>query len=327
MYMKIATFLFLFASLGLNGQPKTAYVNNSSIAFTVPVKDLMAEDFAFDSRTGDFYFSSRRKGVILKLDASGQLSVFADQDFGLWMTLGMTIDTERGVLWVCTAGGNNLIGYFRDEKTDGKPTGLFEFDLTTGNLLRRVTLEQPEEKHYLSAVVVRPGGEVVVSHMFEESVIYTLPVGATRFKKVLTPDIISFPNGLALSPNGDQLFVAHRNGLARYDFANKKWSLVSDDSDAQGLHGLAFYNNSLIGIHSVRNTVKRFFLTTDFSEVLRIETIEKNHPMMMRPTCGKVVNGEFLYLANPQFQSFTPDGTVLPLDQLFELVVLKTPLN
>ncbi len=45
------------------------------------------------------------------------------------------------------------------------------------------------------------------------------------------------------------------------------------------------------------------------------------------PTSGVIVNDTFYYVANAQFGSFNKDGSLFPMERLFEPVVLKVKLN
>ncbi len=98
--------------IGIDGfaQNQKLVLNNSYISFTVPEKDLLPESIAYDATNGDFYIGSTRKGKIVKVSKDGTISDFVQskQD-GLWMIIGMKIDSERRILWVCSSGGDNLV--------------------------------------------------------------------------------------------------------------------------------------------------------------------------------------------------------------------------
>ena len=315
--------ILLFLSLLLTTQIKAQdFLNNSLIAFTIPEKDLLSESIAFDPQTGDFYVSSTRKGKVLKRSADGTTSDFATVDDGLWMTIGIKVDTERRHLWVCSSGGGNLIGY----KRENRPAGIFKFDLATGDLLWKHTIDKSEEIHFFNDLVVSTNGDVFATHMFEDHSLYKISGNQVQanFSK---EDTLQFPNSLSLSEDEKYLFVAHRGGIGRVEVASGKWINLAAQESIRGNDGLYFYNNSLIGVLQDENSVVRYYLDRKMEKVERVEILEKNHPMMNLPTTGVIVGDEFYYIANAQFGSFNEDGSLFPMDKLYELVVLKLTLS
>ncbi|NJM53949.1 MAG: hypothetical protein HC846_11510 [Blastocatellia bacterium] len=128
--------LFLISTVALAQQPTPTatptIINRSFIALTIPEKDLLPENVAFDEVEESFYVGSTRKGKIVKVDKNGKISDFTTprQD-GLWQVIGMKVDAKRRILWVCSSMGDNLIGFTRSETS---PAGVFKYDLRTGKL-------------------------------------------------------------------------------------------------------------------------------------------------------------------------------------------------
>lgn len=299
-------------------------INNSSIAFTVPEKDWLTESLAFDAKTGDFYFSSTRQGKIFKLTSRGKVTEFASTEDGLWMTIGIKVDMGRRQLWVCSSGGGNLIGY---DRKDERPAGVFKFDLESGELLWKHIVDVPGETHFFNDVVVAKNGDAYVTHMFSDPGIYKYDSKTEELALFSKPDTLSFPNGLTLSNDEKYLFVAHSGGIGRIDIKSGKWVDLAASESIGGVDGLYFYKNSLVGVLSRPKQVKQFVLNSDQSAVSEIKILEKNHPMMNRPTTGVLVEDDFYYVANAQFDSFNEDGSLFPLEKLFELVILKINLK
>ena len=84
-------------------------VNNSLIAFSIPQKDLLAENVAFDPRDSSFYVGSTRHGKVVKRTKDGRVSDFipTGRD-GMWMVVGMKVDPARNALWVNSSAQGNL---------------------------------------------------------------------------------------------------------------------------------------------------------------------------------------------------------------------------
>lgn len=313
----------LLASLLLTIQLSAQeFINNSLIAFTIPEKDLLSESIAFDPQTGDFYVSSTRKGKILKRAADGTTSDFATVEDGLWMTIGIKVDAKKRHLWVCSSGGGNLIGYDRENT----PAGIFKFDLETGDLLWKHTIDKTGETHFFNDLVISKNGDVFATHMFEKPSIYKIS-GDQVTANYSKEDTLRYPNGLSFSEDEKYLFIAHSGGIGRIEVASGNWINLAAEESIKGNDGLYFYKNSLLGVMQDERSVRQYFLDERMEKVLRIKVLEKNHPMMIVPTTGVIIGNELFYIANAQFQSFNEDGTLWPMDQLYEPVILKVKID
>ncbi len=326
--------LLCFAVLSASAQtpttPDRTPINRSFIAFTIPEKDLLPENVAYDPVEQAFYVGSTRKGKIVKVDKAGARRDFvtARRD-GLWMVIGMKVDARRRVLWVCSSSGDNLIGH---QKSDTSPAGVFKFDLKTGRLIKKYTLDAAGETHFFNDLTLNEQGDAFVTHMLKESAIYRIARDADKlevFAKPANSESLTEPNGVTLSPDGKTLFVATDEGVSAFDVNSKSRHQLAHPADVslKGIDGLYFYRDSLIAIHPGRRMARRYFLDAAMRSVVRAETIEAHHPMFNVPTTGVIVNDTFYYIANAQFDSFNKDGSLFPMERLFEPVILKAPLN
>lgn len=300
-------------------------VNNSFIAFTIPEKDLLPENVAYDPVTETFFVGSTRKGKILSVDPMGNVTEFVgSRQHGLWMVIGMKVDAERRHLWVASSGGNNLVGYNRE---GSRPAGVFKFDLTTGDLIQSWTLDRPTEAHFFNDLVLNDEGDVFITHMFDEAAIYTIPHDTQTLELFARPEGFSFPNGIDITDDGGTLLVAHSEGLSTFDVATGTRRAVQYDGTLGDIDGLYLYDGTVIAIESDQRRVRRYFLDGGLERVTQVETLEANHPMFNNPTTGVLVEDTLYYIANAQFGSFEEDGTLFPLERLFEVVVLRLPLR
>jgi hypothetical protein len=233
------------------------------------------------------------------------------------------VDAARRVLWVNSSYGDNLVGY---QKRDNSPAGVFKFDLRNGKLIKKYLLER--DTHFCNDLALDDKGDVFVSHMFRESAIYRITAERDELELFAKPDGFTEPNGLALSSDSRTLFVATDEGVSAMDVASKARQQLTAPADVslKGIDGLYFHRNTLIAVHPGRRMVRRYFLDAALRAVTRAETLEANHPMMNVPTTGVIVGDEFYYVANAQFGSFEKDGSLFPLERLFEPVILKVNL-
>lgn len=306
-------------------------INNSLIAFTIPEKDLLPENVAFDPNEKAFYVGSTRKGKIIKIDAAGKQSTFLEGGaFGQWMIIGMKVDSERNELWFCSSGGGNLVGYAKKDDTDGRPAGIFRVDLSTGKLIHKYMLEKPGEVHFFNDLVIAKNGDVYATHMFENPAIYKIAIGTDKLELFVESDLIKYPNGITMADNQSVLFVAHSEGLARIDIGSKQVTNLSVPDGVKVKHresidGLYYYKWSLIGVQADLHTVTRYFLNPDGDGIQKVETLDKDHPKMDHPTTGLVVGSEFYYVANAQFQKVNEDGSIQ--EELSIPTILKLKLK
>lgn len=305
----------------------TTPVNHSLIAFTLPEKDLLPENVAYDPLEQAFYVGSTRKGKVVKVDKQGKVTDFiAPRQDGLWMVIGMKVDAARRALWVNSSYGDNLIDY---QKRDGSPAGVFKFDLSSGKLIKKYLLDKPGETHFFNDLVLNRRGDLFITHMFKESALYRIAVDRDELELLARPENFSEPNGVTLSDDERALFVATDEGISAFDVASlaRRQLTAPPEVSLKGIDGLYFYKRSLIAIHPGRKLVRRYFLDEAMKSVTRAETIEAQHPMFNVPTTGVIVNDMFYYVANAQFGSFNKDGALFPPERLYEPVILKVRLS
>ena len=300
-------------------------VNRGCIAFTIPQKDLFAENVAWSPRDSAFYIGSTRHGNVLRRTRDGRITEFipSGRD-GMWMVIGMKADARRNALWVNSSGGSN---YVRHRAEDAGKAGLFRYDLRTGRLVRR-WLPADTGRHFFNDLVIAPNGDVIVTDMFAGA-LYRL-AGDGELRQWVPAGTFSFPNGIALSGDGRWAYVTSREGLSQVATSSGAVTRLTwpDSVDVLGSDGLYWHRGSLIGVQGGRrNRVVRYVLDSLGSTVVRMETLEANHPMFMNPTTGVVVGDELFVVANSQFSSFAREGEPYAAERLFETVVLRIPLR
>jgi sugar lactone lactonase YvrE len=300
--------------------------NRGTIAFTLPTKDLLAENVAYDPRDRSFYVGSTRHGSIVRRAADGTITDFVPggRD-GMWMVIGMKVDARRGWLWVNSAGGSN---YVRHTAADEGRSALFRYDLRTGRLLKRYAVADTGQ-HFLNDLVLADDGTVYLTNMLAGA-IYTVAPGADSLVLWTRPQGLTFPNGIALSADGRTLFVPSREGINAIDVGTRERRVlpVADSIDVRGIDGLYWHQGALIGVQGGRrNRVQRFTLAPGGDRITGATVLEAHHPMFMNPTTGVVVGDDIYVVANSQFDSISETGTLLPRERLFETVILRIPIR
>ena len=313
-------------------QDNSQSTNTSFYAFTIVEKDLLPENIAYDSGSKSFFVGSTRKGKIVKIDENGRQTEFiSPKQNGLLMVIGMKVDAENRWLWVCSSGGSNLVDYnFKDEE-EGRPAGIFKFNLDTGELIKKYVLDTIGEVHFFNDLVLDNDGNVYITHMFQEHSIYTINRNKDELEVFVSPETMQYPNGISISDDNKFLFVAHSEGLASIEIASKKYRTIKNPkqfkfSRRESVDGLYFYKNALIVIQPDIKTVQQFKLNNQLDTVIDAKLLEVNHPMMNNPTTGVLVGNELYYVANAQFESFDKNGNLFSIEKLYEPTILKTKI-
>ena len=306
---KLTCYLLTVITFSLQAQ-------NSSVAFTLNEKDLLPESVAYDPNSKSFYVGSTRKGTITKIDKDGKQSTFVESgEFGQWMVIGIKVDPQRNELWFCSSGGGNLVGYDLKDDIDGRPAGIFKVDLSSDDLIKKYTLEKEGEVHFFNDLVIDENGDVYASHMFAEHTIYKIDRDTDQLEPFAKSDQIRYPNGLDISDDRRNLFVAHSGGVARISLETGEATAldIANDIKLSGREsgdGLYFYNNSLITIQPDLAQVAKYRLSQPQNAIMEAEVLELNHSAMDHPTTGVIVGDEFYYVANAQFEKVNEDGSI-----------------
>jgi sugar lactone lactonase YvrE len=307
--------------------PADPAVNHSTIAFALEEKDWLPENLAYDPKRGAFLVGSTRYGAI-----RGMRPGCSEWDFetarahGLWQVIGMKADAERRVLWVASSDGDNLVGH---RHGNGNAAGLFKFDLDTGALLGRYLLDEPGVVHFLNDLVVAPDGDVYVTHMFDTGQVWRLDVKTGTFASFYNGDAdFHDPNGIAITPDGKRLYVAEDRGVSMIEVASRARTRLESPAGFQlgGIDGLYLHGHSLVFIQPDLKRVARCKLDEGGLRIMGCDVLEENHPLFAHPTTGVIVDDALYYIANSQFDSVGADGSLPPLEQLYQPVILKLKL-
>jgi uncharacterized protein (TIGR02246 family) len=297
-------------------------VNRSKVAFKLPEKDLIPEGIAHDPKTGAFFVGSLAKNKIVRVDKAGKASDFktSGQD-GLWAVIGMKVDPAIRTLWACSAEGAQQAG----------ASGLFRYDLDTGKLLGKIILPDKPQPHLLNDLAFGAGGEVFITDS-KAGVVQRLRPGKDALEVLVGPGTFIYPNGIAVSPDGEKLFVADfARHLSIVDVATGQVRPLPhpETVNVVGIDGLYLHAGSLIAVQNGTGAARimRFRLNAALDAIESEEVLESRNPLFETPTTGVVVGDSFFYIANSQLRSLDDQGQVRADARLEESVVLETPLQ
>ncbi|MDH4108882.1 MAG: SMP-30/gluconolactonase/LRE family protein [Gammaproteobacteria bacterium] len=301
-----------------------APVSNSHPRYTLQALGVMPEGIAADPATGRLFFGSMRSGDIFVLDPDNQLSRFATVEHsGRRAAVGMAVDTRRGLLW--STGTSFFMNEDFDEEAPA-PSGLFSFDLATGDL----------RGHYFTAddglgvndVAISPSGEVWSTG----AALRRLDEATGRLEPVAVEPPVFGSNGIAFTPDGGTLFVSsYPVGLVAIDVSSGRSRVLDSPADAPlyGVDGLYWYDGDLV---AVQNGVQpwrllRLRLNEDRTAVASVRVIEFANPALT-PMTGAILDGEIHYIGRAPAPESPPGHFPAELAEFLGATLIMTaPLD
>lgn len=294
-------------------------------AFTVREKDLIPESVAYDEREKVFYLGSVYKRKILAINQAGEAKEFSSSGDGLWSVMGMKVDAQRRVLWVCTTAHQQMSDFKSEDK--GK-SALVKYDLKTGKLLARYSPADTSKPHWLGDLVVNDQGDVFATDTLTPA-IYLLKNGDSQLQAFVEGGAFISLQGLDFTRDQNRLFVAdYSKGVFLVDLKTKSVQPITADFALLGIDGLYAYKDSLIAVQNGVNPQRiiKLTLNRDLTRFVRFETIEANNPVFDEPTLGVLVNDLFYFVANSQWGAVNQSGQLAPPEKLKDPTVLKVKL-
>jgi sugar lactone lactonase YvrE len=327
-YLSRADFAAVLARLDTNGAP----LARSTVRATLPDSTFWPEGMDYDARTGRFYVASVRHGTIAEVDARGRVRELLPRDRpGFGAVLGVRVDARRGALWATVAGIPQYAPY---AKRDSAPASagaaaLVRLRLADGAIERRWDLPPSPRGHTLGDLAVGAAGDVWVTDS-NEPVLYRLRPGADTLERLTHPLFHSL-QGVAPTPDGRAVYVAdYAHGLLRVDPATGGVTRLGDapGSTSLGCDGIAWDRGAIVAVQNgvTPPRVVRFVLDPAGGRVVRVEVLDRHLPLADEPTIGAVVGGEFVYVANSQWEKHDDAGVPNAGARLARPVLLAVPL-
>ncbi|RKQ96000.1 NHL repeat-containing protein [Maricaulis maris] len=292
------------AALTANAAP----TGSGEIIARIDRPDALIEGVAVDIETDRIFASSVAQREILMLEpfARDEPIVFADREDGLWSVFGLFVDDRTRMLW---AASGTVDQTPLDEGEEGG-TALFAFDLMTGELYRRYTIDGAVQ---MADFVVRDGTAYVSDSQAPR--VYRLD-SVSGDLEVLSEDprFVSL-QGVALARGA--LYVAdYSMGIWRIDLTDGSASLVrASEISLIGIDGLRQTRDGRLV--AVRNgarphQVMAIDLDPTGVEVANIEVLLRGHPAMSgetEPTLVDLADGRAWLVANAAWPLFPADGS------------------
>ena len=220
------------------------------------------------------------------------------------------------------------------KEDDGK-SALFAYDLRTRRLIKKFT-PPTDGPHLLNDLALDREGRVFATDTRSNEIFSLARDALTRdggaLQVLLPAGTLESPNGIAISDDGRQLFIASiPQGVYRLDLKTRQLARLPHPQGISlvGIDGLYFYKQSLVGVLNLINPgrVARFYLNPSLDRVTRTEIIECNNPLFDDPTTGALAEGSLYFIANSQYESaYDKNDAILPVEKLHDVYILKAKL-
>lgn len=286
---------------------------DGSLAFQLPDPDFLPEALAYDSTRQRFLVGSLHRRVIVAVTPNGVVTPFINGASGMLRVVGIHIDAERGRLWFATWAPDST--RLSDSSEAPSATRLFLADLETGRVQRSWVPDGGRPGHLLNDFVVMPDGSLFITDT-ERGAIYRLRSPSDTLELFSRPDLEKFSaaNGITVAPDGEALYVAFIEGIARVDVARRTVALLPapDSVSTAAIDGLYWHRGSLVAVQGAP-TMQRVVRYTLSADGRRIETgtvLERGLTIVNQPTTGTIVGTRFYYIANSQYGRLGESGTL-----------------
>jgi hypothetical protein len=298
-------------------------IQNSDNAFTLNDPRLIPEGIAATSNGKRFFVSSLAQQKIVEYDLqAGQSDLITSGQNGILMVLGMKVSADNKSIWVCSA---------TEKDSPNGYSGIFGFNLSTGALINKYILDHKTTTHLFNDLVIAADSIIYFTDS-KDGKVFKL----NRRDGVIAPlvkDQFYYPNGIALDEKNAALYVADHIGIRIINLNNNTVSPLEMQVPTwlNGIDGLYFYKNSLIGIQSVGNNtdrIVRLYLNKSGQQVVRVQVLQSFHPdFIAGPTTGTIVNDSFYYIANSHVENLQPDGSLIKVEELKKPLIKKIRLS
>src|SRR5437773_7299504 len=163
--------------------------------------------------------------------------------------LGMKVDAERRILWVCSSAESFMKHY---SESDAGKAALFKYDLNTRKLIRKYEVG-PNPRRLLNDITLNAKGDVFVTDTASGE-IFTVRQEKDELETFIPTGTFQGPNGITISDDDETLFISNVPfGVYVVDVKTKRIERLPQNVgiSPSGSDGLYFYDNSLIGIINI----------------------------------------------------------------------------
>ncbi len=304
-----------------------ATVAGGRVVATIADSTVFAEGVDANRKTGHLYVASIRQRTVFEIAPDGRvrdLDVSRHERVGA--LLGVRVANDGAHLYATTAGLPTMMNY---SAGDSALHAILRIRLTDGAVLQRWDLPRDGARHLLGDLAIAADGTVYATDSYAP-VVFVLRPGADTLAQIRHRHFRSL-QGIAPIP-GQQAFIVadYSHGLLRVDAATGRVDRLRDapGSTTLGIDGLTWYDGTIIavqnGVQAPR--VIRLTLNATHTAVDSFRVIDRQPELADEPTIGTVWGGDYVYVANSQWEKYDETGTRKPGTALAPTRLLCIPL-
>lgn len=289
------------------------------IAFELQDRTLIPEGIAYDAPSRSFFIGSIMVRKIVRVQEDGGVSDFAGPGSDLDAVLGIAVDSPRRILYAVSTSALTAAG----EKN--RRNAVLAYDVDSRRLLRRYDVPDAQQ---LNDVTIAPGGRVFATDSASGAV-YELPVKVPGPARTVVPaGQIRGANGIAASPDGKRLWVAHSTGIAIVDLGDGTWKRLENRTRecVAAIDGLYSVGGELIGVQNATNPGRVIRMRLAGDAIVDVRTmLSHHHSSLYEPTTAAVTDHGLFLLAATGVTHFNREGLVENPGDVPKPTVLRIP--
>jgi len=259
-------------------------------------KDLFPEGIAISHTSKRIFLNSLKHNKIVSVDLNGKNATLTlpSHEHGYLSGFGMTIKGDT-----LYALGNSL-------PKINNTSILLLLEISSGKLIKSYSLDNPDFI-YLNDIAISSNDNVYITDS-ESNNIYTINESIDQLEVFYSNDEIRHPNGIAISPDNEFLYLAtYTSGIRILNIKTK--SLINHSNNHKGIDGMKFYNNSLIAIvnsrrESEKNGIYQFSLNENQNEIRTEKRIHRFGQENDIPTTFAIYNDFLFFVEDSQMDNF-----------------------
>jgi hypothetical protein len=304
-------------------EAKLPRLDYAPAAFTLRDRTIIPEGIAHDPHSGRFYVGSIAQRKVLQIEPDGTATELAGLDAKLDEILGLALDAPRRRLYAVSTSALTTKG----EKA--RRNAVVSFDIEARRMLRRYEVPGAQQ---LNDVAVGAGGRVFASDSGSGAIYEIMIKGpGADSRELVPPGRIRGTNGLAVSPDGKRIYVAHSTGLVVVEVESGEVKRVENRTreNLGAIDGLYQWQGQLIGVQNVTNPGRVILasLSSDGNAVVDVKTmLSHHHNALDEPTTGAVGRDSFYLLAATAVTRYNREGVIERPETLPAPTVLRIPL-
>jgi len=308
-----------------NAQPRGDYTQ----AMTLNAKDHLLSAMAWDAKAQQWLVGSLRQGTVSRVDAEGVLKTLVDADQIEGGVLDIAIDEQRRLLWVSMAGVPHRQGMAAEKM--GR-TGVLQFNLDSGELIKRHLLVPDGKPHLLSRMSVAPNGDLYVIDA-RLPLVYRIQAEQGQLALYLGIPGRTALRDVLVDPSGRQMFVAdYEQGLLRVDLASNQVYNFGQASKLNlgGIDALEWHKDSLIALQNGNEParVMRLALDATGTRIAHAQPMLAAQDIFASPSVIATIGADLYMLpVNEQHHYDGGTGKLLAAELLATPAVIKTNLE